>query len=279
MSPDIVRLYPPDGETLQHQGLYLSHHLRSKPDSANSSFVYANFIASLDGRIAVPDPDGSGVTLATQITNRRDWRLFQELAVQSDALITSGRYLREYQQGPKQELLQVYDDPEFKDLGRWRQEHGLRDYPAVAVISRSLDFEVPAPLREAGRKLYIFTTEEADEARKRALAEEGAEVIEAGESDVTGPKLIAGLRDFGHRVVYSTAGPKIFHLLLAGGVLDRLYLTIAHRILGGAPYASIMEGSLLEVPADLKIVSLFFDSEAPEGAGQFYAAFDRVSGV
>ncbi len=277
MSSDVVKLYPPGGGSLKHNDLYLSQDLRSRVGSSDSSFVYANFIASLDGRIAVPESDREGLTLATQITNERDWRLFQELAVQSDVLITSGRYLREYEQGPKQELLQVYDDPKFKDLGRWRQDQGLNDYPAVAVISRSLDFDVPSPLQDPGRDLYVFTTENADDDRKKALADQGAEVIEAGEADVTGPKLIAGLQEFGHRLIYSTAGPHVFHLLLDGGVLDRLYLTIAHRILGGDPYASILEGALIDSPASFEIVSLFYDPEAPEGVGQFYATFDRMS--
>lgn len=276
MHANITRLYPPDSESVEHKGLYLRQGLRKLDLPEGSTFVYANFITSLDGRIAVPDKEGKGVTLATQITNERDWRLFQELAVQADVLLTSGRYLREYEQGPKQELLQVYDDPKFADLGRWRNEQGLPDYPAVAVISRSLDFDVPAPLKESGRKLYIFTTQDADQARKQALSEQGADVVIAGEQDVTGESLVSTLRNAGYVFIYSTAGPNIFHLLMAGGVLDRLYLTIAQRILGGDPYATIMEGPLLSSPADFKLRSLFFDPEAPDNVGQYYAAFDRV---
>jgi riboflavin biosynthesis pyrimidine reductase len=213
--------------------------------------------------------------LATQITNDRDWRLFQELAVQADVLITSGRYLREYAQGPKQELLQVYDDPEFADLGQWRRERGLKEYPAVAVLSRSLDFDVPTPLRGPERRLYIFTTENADSDRKQALASQGAEIVIAGEQDVSGQALISGLQEDGYRLIYSTAGPKIFHLLVAAGVLDRLYLTITQRMLGGEPFATIVEGSQLSPPADFKLRTLFFDPQAPANVGQYYAAFDR----
>ena len=276
MHANITRLYPPDHTSVEHEGLYLQQALRKLDLPEGRAFVYANFIVSLDGRIAVPDQDGNGVSLATQITNERDWRLFQELAVQADVLITSGRYLREYKQGPKQELLQVYDDPKFADLGRWRKEQGLPDFPAVAVISRSLDFDVPAPLKETGRKLYIFTTERADARRKQALSEQGAEVVIAGEQDVTGEALVSNLRNEGYVFIYSTAGPNIFHILIAGGVLDRLYMTIAQRILGGGPFATIMEGPLLSTPADFKLRSLFFDPQAPDNVGQYYAAFDRV---
>lgn len=277
MQTKVTRLFPADGEAVEHKGLYLQQNLRNLDRPEGSTFVYANFIVSLDGRIAVPDPDGKGVTLATQITNERDWRLFQELAVQADVLITSGRYLRDYEQGPKQELLQVYDDPKFADLGRWRKEQDLSDYPAVAVISRSLDFDVPSPLKEPGRKIYIFTVEDADADRRQALADQGAEIVISGDQDVTGGALVSHLRDDGHKYIYSTAGPHIFHLLMSGGVLDRLYLTIAQRILGGDPYDTIMEGPLLSSPADFKLRSLYYDPEAPENAGQYYAAFDRVN--
>jgi riboflavin biosynthesis pyrimidine reductase len=275
MQSRVIRLYPSDGEMVEHRGLYLRQDLRSMLPRDESAFVYANFIVSLDGRIAVPDPDGHGVTLATQITNPRDWRLFQELAVQSDVLITSGRYLREYEQGPKQELLQVYDDPDFSDLWQWRHDHGLSEYPAVAVVSHRLDFEVPTPLQGDERELFVFTTDDADDDRKQILSDQGAKIIVAGSKDVTGSSLVASLRDHGHRFIYSTAGPRISHMLISSGVLDRLYLTIAQHILGGNPFSSIVEGNLLDPPATFKINSLYYDALALDGIGQFYAAFDH----
>ncbi|MDF1499226.1 MAG: dihydrofolate reductase family protein [Anaerolineales bacterium] len=275
MQSSITKLFPPGGESVEHQGLYLRQDLRSIVKPGGSPFVYANFIVSLDGRIAVPDPDSKGVALATQITNKRDWRLFQELAVQADVLITSGRYLREYEEGPKQELLQVYDDPAFRDLGEWRRSRGLSDYPAVAVLSRSLDFNVPQPLRDPQRELFVFTTEQSDTGRKTELASQGAQVITAGENGISGKTLVDELQTAGYRFIYSTAGPRILHLLLTGKVLDRLYLTFASRILGGDPFSSIVEGPLLGSPADFKIHSLYFDPQEPDNLGQFYATFDR----
>jgi riboflavin biosynthesis pyrimidine reductase len=272
----VTRLLPPTGETIDHNGLYLRQDLRSIANQKDSAFVYANFITSMDGRIAVPDTEGHGVTLATQITNPRDWRLFQELAVQADVLISSGRYLREYKQGPKQELLQVYEDPEFEDLGRWRQEHDLDDYPAVAVISRSLDFDVPAPLQAPGRDLFVFTTQNADEERKEKLSRQGARVIVAGENDVQGSALTSSLHDMGYKLIYSTAGPNILHMLLADEVLDRLYLTLAMRILGGNPISTIAEGPLLDPPAGFELHSLFLDPEGPSGVGQLFGTFIRI---
>ncbi|MCJ7823769.1 MAG: hypothetical protein MUP44_02615, partial [Anaerolineales bacterium] len=121
MNDKILQLYPAPSREVSLRGLYLEHDLRAQAERLDRLFVCANFIGSLDGRIAVSTPSGKGVTLAEAITNRRDWRLFQELAVQADILITSGRYLRQYAKGVKQELLQIYADPQFEDLRDWRQ--------------------------------------------------------------------------------------------------------------------------------------------------------------
>ena len=147
--------------------------------------VYANFVASLDGRIAVPGPTGSGLMVPRQVANSRDWRLFQELAVQADVVISSGRYLRDYASGHAQEILRVYDDPQFADLAQWRVQHGLSPQPDIAVISASLDFPVPEALLAGGRRVVIFTTEQADPQRVRELEAQAGQVVTAGETSVT----------------------------------------------------------------------------------------------
>jgi hypothetical protein len=66
------------------------------------------------------------------------------------------------------------------------------------------------------------------------------------------------------------------HLLLAAGVLDRLYLTLTGRILGGQPFSSIVEGPLLEPSVDFKLMSLYYDPLALEGIGQLFSAYETV---
>ena len=56
------------------------------------------------------------------------------------------------------------------------------------------------------------------------------------------------LAEQGYRTVYSAAGPRILHMLLAADVLDRLYLTTVPRVLGGDPFAAIVDGPLLDRP-------------------------------
>ena len=276
MNDKIFQLYPAPSREVSLRGLYLEHDLNAHAEALDRVFVCANFVSSLDGRIAVPDSSGKGVTLAEAITNPRDWRLFQELAVQADILITSGRYLREYATGVKQEILQIYDDPQFDDLQNWRLSRGLSSQPDLAVISSRLDFDVPPALLGDDRSLLIFTTKSADPDQIQRLKDQGAKILFAGEESVDGQALCVLLTELGYRTAYSGAGPKVLHLLASGGVLDRLYLTYANRLLGGDPYASILEGPLLDPPLGLQLNTLYFDSYAIEGMGQLFASYDRV---
>jgi riboflavin biosynthesis pyrimidine reductase len=242
--------------------------------------VYANFIASLDGRIAIPDPEKPGLAVPEAIANPRDWRLFQELAAQADIMITSGRYLREHAAGRAQEILRTFDDPEFSDLKAWRITNGLRPQPDLAVISADLDFKIPDGLTADGRKVVVITGANADPRRVRALEAQVDRVMTAGEDWVDGRRLAKALHRLGYALIYSTAGPKVLHTLLSAGALNRLYLTHAHRMLGGQEFASVVDGPLLTPPADFDLKALYFDPHALEGHGQLLTVYEtaRLSG-
>lgn len=276
MSEQIVQFIPQPVQTRDLAGLYLSHNLRQPAFSAEKPFVYSNFVTSLDGRIAVPHPKRPGMVVPEQIANDRDWRLFQELAVQADLLITSGRYLRDYADGRVQEILRVYDDPDFTDLKAWRLSQNLPLYPDLAVISGSLDFPIPKALTQGDRTVVVFTTAQADPERIRAKEKDLARVLIAGDETVEGDRLIGQLGELGYQTIYSVTGPKVLHLLLVADQLDRLYLTFANRILGGRPFSSIVEGDLLPTPYDFKLFSLCLDPAGLGGLGQLFAGYQHA---
>ncbi|HUV92218.1 MAG TPA: dihydrofolate reductase family protein [Anaerolineales bacterium] len=276
MRDSITRLFPLPSQEFPLKGLYLSHNLRENKRDSGESFVYSNYVTSLDGRIAVPHPTKAGMVVPDQITNPRDWRLFQELAVQADILITSGRYLRDYAEGRAQEILRVYDDPQFADLKDWRTERGLSPQPDMAVISGSLDFPVPPALVQGDRNIIVITTSRADPERIKALESQAGKVIIAGEGSVNGYRLVESLLEMGYRTIYNATGPKVLHLLLAAGVLDRLYLSFVNRLLGGSPFSSIVEGGLLDPPADFVLNTIYLDPHALNGLGQLLTSYNRV---
>ncbi len=270
----LQRLFPEPGSA-PFPGVYLAHDLRKVAQASGRTFAYANFVVSLDGRIAVPRADGAGLTVPRQIANDRDWRLFQELAAQADLIISSGRYLREWAEGKAQEILQV-DDPRYADLRVWRAAQGLKPQPDIAIISSSLRFPIPDVLTAGGRRVVVFTHGGQDPARVREIERKAGRVVVAGDAKVDGAEMVRTMGELGYETVYSAAGPKVLHLLSSGNVLDRLYLTHASRLLGGDPFAAIVDGPQFPAAVDMKLHTLYFDAQALDGLGQLYAAYDRV---
>src|SRR5689334_17075453 len=93
MESPLTRLFPQPGDTRPLRGLYLSHDLRGRANT-DQPYIYSNCVVSLDGRIAVADANGSSGP-PRSIAHDNDWRLYLELAAQADAVLTSGRRLRE----------------------------------------------------------------------------------------------------------------------------------------------------------------------------------------
>ena len=68
--------------------------------------------------------------------------------------------------------------------------------------------------------------------------------------------------------------PPHVRMLLAGGALDRLYLTYANRLLGGKTYATILEGEPFTPPPGLALKALYHDPVALDGLGQLFAVYE-----
>jgi riboflavin biosynthesis pyrimidine reductase len=268
----IFQFFPEAGQR-PLQNLYLNHNLRQIAAAQQRPYVYANFVTSLDGRIAIPHPNKPGLIVPENIANDRDWRLFQELAAQADLIISSGRYLRDWADGRAQEILRV-DDPNFADLRDWRKAQGLNPQPDIAIISGSLDFPIPEVLTANGRRVIVFTTANPDPTRAAAIEAQAGQLFVTGENSVSGAQMVQKMADLGYKTVYSAAGPKILHLLLTGGVLNRLYLTQVGRLLGGSPFSTILEGDLLETAVNAHLHTLYHDPLALGGLGQLLLTYN-----
>ena len=176
----LMKLFPTPVETVPLERLYLNHNLRAVRDPSRP-FVYTNFIASLDGRIALECPRTGTAVVPDEIANARDWRLFEELAAQADVLLTTGRYVRQLARGDAQATLPLSEEAAYQDLRDWRQAQGLAAQPAVVVLSASLDIPLIEPLIGRHGRVYIATGSDVDAARVRAIEARGARVIVAGQ--------------------------------------------------------------------------------------------------
>lgn len=276
MEGHVIQLYPLPAKQHALQGLYLAHDVRQFLAEPDTCFVYTNFVASLDGRIAVINPGASEMSVPRAIANERDWRLFQELVAQADIVITSGDYLRRRARGRAQEILQV-GDPRYADLRGWRQKQGLSPFPDIAIVSRSMQFPIPDILTAGGRRVWIYTVADADPERIAEVKASGADVVVAGEEGVQGDQMVGHMLEHGYRAIYSIAGPGIHQILLEARLMDRLYLTLANRLLSGETYALLAEGSQLEPPVDMTLNAIYYDPHAPEGVGQLLLSYDAIT--
>lgn len=275
MSDLITRLWPNPTTQTALRGLYLNSPLLP-PDWTGQTFVYSNFVTSLDGRIALPDANGTGLTVVPDsIANPRDWRLFQELAAHADLLITSGGYLREFAAGLAQDSLPVSTDAPYSDLLEWRRDQGLPTQPDVAVLSSSLDFVLPDAWFADGRRVFVLTTADTADTAALQLQAQGVELLTFPGTAVSGRAVVDVLAARGYRRIYSVGGPYVLRTLLADNVLDTLFLTTVPRLIGGTGGPGILEGLPLDCPVDLQLSSLYYDGSAHEGVGQLLARYDR----
>lgn len=269
----LLRLHPAPHLERSIEGLYLGEEMAGpNPDRP---FVYTNFVCSLDGRIATEDPQRGRRASPSAITNARDWRLFQELAACADVLIISAAFLRGILAGQTSERLPIGDDPAFDDLHAWRRDRGMPPQPAMVILGRSLDAALVEHCGALDRPVYFAVGNEADGDPASAVEAAGAQVLVAGNGPgVQGRPLIDALGRAGFRRIYSMAGPRVLHLLLNDRVLDRLYLTHFHCLVGGQSFDTLLEGEPLEPPVSLVPRTLYYDPDVKEGAGQFFAAYD-----
>ena len=270
---EVLQLFPLPARRRRLEGLYLNEHL-PPPAAGRPALVYANFVTSLDGRIAVTDAAGVA-RLPEGLTNPRDWRLFQELQAHADCLVTHGGYLRALASGTLGNVLQVGVAPGSGDLARWRAERGMGAQPAVAIVSASLDLPIPDSLAAYRQPVYVLTTAAASRARIGALSEAGFEVVATGPGPwVRSRDMVDVLAERGYRRLYLQTGPRMLETALRDGVLSRLYLTIRHRVVGGERFDTMLRGAILGEAGALRLGALYLDEAAGGDCGQFFACFE-----
>jgi len=251
-------------------GLYLERESIRKVDAEQDSglLIYSNFITSLDGRISLQNAVSGEFSVPGHIANRRDWRLYQELAAQADVLITSARYFRQLDKGCAQDLLPVGREDAYQDLVAWRLQQGMQAQPDVLIVSASLDIPLAALRYLEHRSIVVMTPEGCDCKRREALVAAGVQVCESGKGQVSGTDIKRLLVKLGYRSAYMIAGPAVHRTLLVDGVLDRLFLTTHFSLLGQDAFHSILQGDMQPVAA--RLCSLYLD----EAGQQIFAQYN-----
>jgi riboflavin biosynthesis pyrimidine reductase len=192
--------------------------------------LYANFVATIDGVVAIPSVPQSNKLIAGG--SAADRFLMGLLRACADVVLLGSGTLQASPGGlwtPDQAFPDGTDD--FAEL---RRRIGRPPGVEVAVLSASgaLDATHPALARGA----LVLTTDEGAAALAADLPP--GQVVSLG----PGPELDAGaavalLRERGHRLILSESGPRVFASLLEARLVDELFLTVspllAGRVFGG----------------------------------------------
>jgi len=256
----ITPLFPPDAAR-PFNGTYLALPLRTWSKKKNQLLLFSNFVSSLDGRIALWDDASHDYSIPASIANARDWRLYQELAAQSDVLITSARYYRQWTLGMHQGALPVGDDAAFADIRAWRIAQGMTIQPDIIIVSRSLELPL-APLLTllaSGRQVHIACCKSSPKDAIERLKSHGISVNYCGEQGVEGKALRDLLISQHYGVACMLAGSLVHSTLLQAKVLDYVFLTMRHTLVGGNDVQSISHGQWAESCA-LQLHHMFHDA-------------------
>jgi riboflavin biosynthesis pyrimidine reductase len=185
--------------------------------------VYANFVETLDGVVAVPGLEQSNALVADSSDD--DKFLMGLLRAFADVvLIGSGTLLASPTGRWRPDGVYPKAKAAFAEL---RRGLGKPERPAVAIVTTGASLDVGHPVVAEGA--VVLTT-----ANGAALLEGAVpEVVAVNDGDwVDLRAALALLRDRGHALVLAEAGPTTFGELLAAALVDELFLTLSPVLAG-----------------------------------------------
>jgi len=187
--------------------------------------VYANFVASVDGIVAVPErPRSSALISGGDPADRFVVALLRACA---DAVVIGAGTFRAH--GGPWTAENAYPDA-AEHFAELRRRAGMDPAPTLVVVSGSGRLRGPeSKLRGA---IVATTTRTAENLRGPASG--AAEIWPVGETDPLDPaKVVAALSERGYRRILTEGGPTLMGQLLRAGAVDELFLTISPVMAGG----------------------------------------------
>jgi riboflavin biosynthesis pyrimidine reductase len=203
---------------------------------AGRPFVYANFVATVDGRATV---EGRTVKMG----GPGDLPLLVELRTLADAVLL----------GPRTIQAEGY----ARLIGRAerrarRRDLGLVEDPPAVLITRSFALPWDAGLFQAPEQpILVYASEDAPEPREVPAQ---LEVVRLPEP--TPEAALADLHARGVRALLTEGGPTLLHALVHAGLLDELFLTITPLITSDEGAPGILTGPRLPTELPLELLSV-----------------------
>ncbi len=205
--------------------------------------VMLNMISTADGRATLDGRSGT-------ISQSADRALFHGLRTAVDAVLVGAGTVRVERYG------RIIRDPARREL---RRRHGLSDEPLACIVSGRLELDENIPLlREPAARVVILTSSQASLPATAAHVEY-VRTGHAGRCDLADAITELGER-YGVQRMLCEGGPHLAGQLLAAGLLDELFLTIAPMLAGVEPAGGealrILAGSELLPPRELELLGV-----------------------
>jgi riboflavin biosynthesis pyrimidine reductase len=200
--------------------------------------VYANFVQTIDGVVAIPDLARSNAVIAGE--SEADRFVMGLLRAFADVVLVGSGTMLASPTGTW--LPERAFPPAAGELAELRRRRGQAASPTVAFVSTGASFDPTHPALE--QEAIVLTTDgAASQLRKRVPAT--SEVVAVNDGGRVDPiQAIARLRARGHALILSEAGPTLFGSLLGSGLVDELFLTISPLLAGRdvRPRLPLVEG-------------------------------------
>ena len=186
--------------------------------------VFANFVTTLDGVVAIPSVPLSNTLIAAG--NPADRFVMGLLRACADCVTLGSGTLAASPKGLWSPA-QAYPDAAAA-YGELRARIGRASGPEIAILSASGSVDPAHPLFEAGG---IVVTTDAGAARLAGRLPAASAVVPLGPSAAP-DKVVAALRARGHRLILHEGGPHVIGSFLAAGAVDELFLTVSPLLTG-----------------------------------------------
>jgi len=188
--------------------------------------LYANFVATLDGVVALPgQPHSNRIISDSSAADRFVMGLLRACA---DVVLVGADTMREAP-GTLWTAEQAHP-PATELFEALRRTRGRPPRPTVAVLSGHGTVDPGHPALEEGA---LVLTSEVGAARLRNKLPQASTTVMLGPDPHLDPAtVVAALRSRGHSLILCEGGPTVFGALLGAGLVDELFLTTSPVLAG-----------------------------------------------
>jgi len=182
-------------------------------DDRSAPWLFANMVMTVDGGTAI---DGR----SSSIGDEQDGVVFRTLRAVADVILVAAATAR----------AEGYKRPQLPGhLIEWRRSRGMSDLPRIALVSKSLEFDLE-PFED--QPPIVVTSGSSPRSRRRRL-ESATEVLLCGDERVDVGLAVESLRESGFGRVLSEGGPTLNGQLAAADLVDEWCVTVAPMVVAG----------------------------------------------